>query len=70
MQFPVLREALNGGHLVAVGAKRRDEAAMHGDAVEPDRAGAAVAGVAAFFNSEPSHLTQESSQALSWAWLL
>ena len=45
------------------------QAAMNGDAVEPDRAGAAVAGVAAFFDSEPSHLAQESSQALARPWL-
>src|SRR5208282_3097241 len=69
MQFPVLREALDSGHLVAVGAKGRDQAAMNGDAVEPHRAGAAVAGVAAFFDSEPSHLAQESSQALAGPWL-
>src|SRR5277367_609022 len=54
---------------MAVGAKRRNEAAMHGDVVEPYRAGAAVARVASLFDSEPSHLPQESSQALSRTWL-
>ena len=34
---------------------------MHRDAVEPDGAGAAVAGVTTFFDPEPSHLAQESS---------
>ena len=57
------------GDLMTVGAKGRDQAAMYGDAVEPNRAGAAVAGVAAFFDPEPSHLAQKSSQALSWPWL-
>jgi hypothetical protein len=69
MQIPILCEALDGGDLAAVRTKRRDEAAMYGDAIEPDRARAAVAGVATFFDAEPSHLTQESSQALPRTWL-
>jgi len=62
MKFAIVREALDSGHLVAVGAKGRDEAAMNRRAVEPYGACAAVTGVASFFDSEPSHLAQESTQ--------
>ena len=65
MQFAILRQAFDGGDFVAVGAKGGNQAAMNGDAVEPDRARAAVAGVASLLDAEPSHLAQESSQALS-----
>src|SRR5713101_8662007 len=67
MQLAVQSQALNRRDVAAFSAKRRNQTAMNGSAVEPDRAGAAVAGVAAFFDSEPSHLAQESSQALSRA---
>ena len=40
-------EALDRGHLAAVGLHREHRAALHAHAVEQDRAGAAVAGVAA-----------------------
>ena len=65
MQFAVVRQAFDGGDSVAVGAKGGNQAAMNGDAVEPDGAGAAVAGVATLLDAEPSHLAQESSQALA-----
>src|SRR3984957_7232556 len=65
MQVSVLREPFDGRDLVAVGAKGGNKAAMNRDVVEPDRARAAVAGVATFLDPEPSHVTQKSSQALS-----
>ena len=66
MQVAVLREPFDRRDLVAVGAKGGNQAAMNWDAVEPYRACAAIAGVATFLDPEPSHLAQESSQALSW----
>ena len=65
MQIAILREAFDGGHLVAVGAKGGNQTAMNRDAVEPHGARAAVAGVATFFDAEPSYVAQKSSQALS-----
>ncbi len=44
---PLLREALDGGHLGPVRLDREHVARLHAGAVEVDRAGAAVAGVAA-----------------------
>jgi hypothetical protein len=64
MQFAVVREAFDGGHGVAVGAKGRNQAAMHGDVVEPYGACAAIARIASFLDPEPSHIAQESSEAL------
>ncbi len=66
MQVAVLREPFYRRDLVAVGAKGGNQAAMHWDAVEPHRAGAAIARVATFLDPEPSHVAQKSSQALSW----
>ena len=65
MQVAVLREAFDGRDLVAVGAKGGNQAAVNGDVVEPYRACAAIARVASFLDPEPSHVAQESSQALS-----
>ncbi len=53
MQRAVARETFDGRDLAAVGAERRDEAAVHGLAVEQHAAGAAVAGVAALLHPEP-----------------
>ncbi|MGY4503057.1 hypothetical protein ACVWYH_007014 [Bradyrhizobium sp. GM24.11] len=46
-------------------AKRRDQATMHRLAVEQHGAGAAVAGVTAFFHPEMAKLAQERAQALA-----
>ena len=67
MQGPAVREAFDGRDLAAFGAERREQAAVHGLAVDEHAAGAAVAGVAAFFHAEPSELTQEGAQALARA---
>ena len=64
MGAAVGRKTLNGRHRVAVGAKGRDQATMHRLAVDQHRAGAAVAGVAAFLDAEMAELTQKRSQAL------
>ena len=52
-------------NLMAVGAKGRDKAAMHRRAIEPHGARAAVAGVAAFLDPEPSQIAQKGAQALT-----
>ncbi len=65
MQIAIAREAFDCGDLMAVGAKGRNQTAMHRDAVEPYGACAAVAGVATFFDAKPSDVAQKSSQALS-----
>ena len=57
-------QALDGRHLAAFGAERRHQAAMHRLAVEIDRAGATVAGVAPLLDAEPAELAQISAQAL------
>ena len=64
---PLARKALDGGDVAALGAERRDQAAMHRLAVEQHGAGAAVAGVAAFLDAEMAELAQERAQALPGA---
>ncbi len=70
VQFVALRQAFDGGHFAALRAQSRHQAGMHRLAVEIDRAGAAVAGVAAFLDAEPAELTQERAQALPGGGLL
>ena len=60
-------EAFDGGDGMALGAKRRDQAGVHRLAVEQHRAGAAVAGIAAFLDAEMAELAQKCPQALSGA---
>ena len=47
------------------GAEGRHQAGMHRHAVEPDGAGAAIAGIAAFLDAEAAVLAQEGAQALA-----
>src|SRR5258708_28165113 len=47
VQLAVPGKALDGGHLAAVGLDREERAGLHRPSVEPYRAGAALAGVAA-----------------------
>ena len=70
MQLAVARKAFDRRHLMAVGAKGRDQAAMHRGAVEPHGARAAVAGVAAFLDPEPFQIAKEGAQALAGPRLL
>jgi hypothetical protein len=60
-------EALDGGDGMAIGAEGGNQAAMHRLAIDQHRAGAAVAGVAAFLDAEMPEVAQESPQALSGA---
>ena len=57
----VAGEAFDGGHGMAVGAKGRDQAAMHRLAIDQHRTGAAITGVAAFLDAEMPELAQEGS---------
>jgi len=70
MQLAVARKAFDRRHLMAVGAKGRDKAAMHRRAIEPHGARAAVAGVAAFLDPEPSQVAKKGAQALAGPRLL
>ena len=64
MQVAVWREPLDRRHRAPRGAESRNQAGVHRLAVEPDRAGAAVAGVAALLDAEDARLPQEGPQAL------
>jgi hypothetical protein len=65
MQIAIAREALNGRNLAICCTESRKQAAMHRFPVEPDRAGAAIAGIAAFLDSEPTKAADKSSQTLA-----
>ena len=64
MQHAVPREPFDRRDLAPGRPKCRHQAGMHGGAVEPDRAGAAIAGVAAFLDAEDAAIAQERAQAL------
>ncbi len=60
MQGAVLLEAFDGHNLAPVGLHREHRARLHGPAVENDRAGPAVGGVAADMGAgEAEHLADE-----------
>ena len=63
-------ETFDRGDGAPLRAKRGDQAAMHGLAVEQHGAGAAIAGVAALLHSELAEFAQERAQALAGAWRL
>ena len=65
MQRAVLRETLDGRHLAPGGAKGGHQARVHGRAVQPDGAGAAIAGVATLLHAEAAALAQEGAQTLA-----
>jgi hypothetical protein len=65
MQITIAREALYGRYLAISGAKSRHQAAMYRFSVEPDSAGPAIAGIAAFLDSEPAKAPYKSSQTLA-----
>ena len=52
MRAAVARKTFDGGDCMPLGAKRRDQAAMHRLAVEQHRAGAAVAGITTLLDAE------------------
>ncbi len=64
MQFPIGGQPLNRRHLSARSAKCRHQATVDGNAIEPDCARSAIAGIASLLDSEPSHVAQEGAQAL------
>jgi hypothetical protein len=65
MQITIAREALDGRYLAIRRAKSRNQATMHRFAVEPDSAGTAITGIAAFLDSEPAKAADKSSQTLA-----
>jgi hypothetical protein len=65
MQLAVLAEAFDGGDLLALAAEGRHQAGVEGMAVQPHRAGAAVAGIAALLDPEHFQVAQEGAQALA-----
>ena len=66
-RMQVLRraEALDRGDLATLGAERGRDAAVHRLAVEPDRAGAAIACVATLLDADVAEVAHECAQALS-----
>ena len=65
MQAVIGREPLDGGNCAAGGAEGGHQTGMHRGAIEPDRACAAIAGIAALLDAEDTAVAQECSQALS-----
>ena len=60
-------ETFDGGDVASLGAERGRDAAVHRVAVEPDRAGAAIACVATLFDAVPAQRADERAQALARA---
>ena len=60
-----LGEAFDGGDRLVLGAECRDEAGMNRLALDPDGAGAAVAGIATLFHAKEAALAQIGAQALA-----
>ena len=65
MQLAVAGKPLDRGDLPALGPEGGNQAAVDRLAVEPDRAGAAIAGITALLDAEPAQLAQKRSQALA-----
>ena len=65
VQRAVLRQAFDGRHFVSGGAEGGHQAGMHRRSVEPDGAGAAIAGIAALLDAEAAVLAQKGAQALA-----
>ena len=65
MQLAVLGEAFDGGDFLAFAAEGRDQAGVERFAVQPHRAGAAVAGITAYLGaSQTEFVTQGIRQTL------
>jgi hypothetical protein len=65
MQVVRCAEPFDGGHLASVGAECRRDAAVHGIAVEPDRARAAIICVATLLDATSTQRTEMRAQALA-----
>jgi hypothetical protein len=61
------RQPFDRGDLSAFGTMRRIKAGVHRLAVDPDRAGAAIAAVAGFLDPEPARFPQIIAQTLPGA---
>src|SRR5258708_8064472 len=59
----VAAEAFDGGDGAAVGAKRRNDAAVHRLALDQHHARATIAGVAALLDTEMAELAQDRAQS-------
>src|ERR1700733_10794261 len=64
MQVARLAESLDRRHRTARRAEGRNQAGVHGLAVEPDRAGAAVASVATLLHPKGALIPEEGPEAL------
>jgi hypothetical protein len=64
VKLAVRRETLDGRDLESRGTMCRYQAAVYRFSIEPDRASAAVTGVASLLHTEPAKVAQESAQAL------
>ena len=70
MQVLRCAEALDGGDFASLGAECGRDAAVHRVAVQPDRAGAAIACVATLLDAVPAQRAHERAQALAGLGLL
>ena len=59
MEFAVAGQPLERGDLAALGPEGGNEATVDRLAIEPDRAGAAIAGVTPFFHAKPAEARAE-----------
>src|SRR6202022_4018453 len=65
VQSAVHRQAFDRRHFVPGGTESGHQAGMHRRPVEPDGAGAAIAGVAALLDAEAAVLAQKGAQTLA-----
>jgi hypothetical protein len=65
MQFSILSQALDGCHRVTANPLSGIKATVNRLAVKPDRASAAITGIASLFHSKPAQLAKKCSQALA-----
>jgi len=65
VQLSILSETFDRRDLAAFGAEGRNDTALDRNAVKPDGARPAIAGIAALFDAEPTQFAQEGAQALA-----
>ena len=65
MKLAVVRQPLKRGDFAAFASKSGHETTMNRFAIEPDRAGTAIARVASFLHVKPSEVPKECSQTLA-----
>jgi hypothetical protein len=64
VQFSILGQPLDGCHRVSANPLSGKKATVDRLAVEPDRASAAITGIASLFHSKPAQLAKERPQTL------